>query len=285
MDNISKENIIEVINLIARGVDPVTGEILDMEELKASKDFKNALKQLNKAYRFKASGSRYRRYEEEYPDCAVIMKEGFFYSAHDMSAVVLNRVLDYRLAYDMFGRVTTGGPDPDKIADALKADDFNFVLAEKDTVLVHHEGRNPFTFLNITEDDLILPTERIFMDESPKKMDTTDVAVQGKKSIVKNKNVYPKDLIRELFVDGSGLPEDIEQRLDTAIEAVPFSDEKDQYLLQKRLKEGCSVKELEDTYGCELGHIARITDKCLHFLQRRNTYEFLLGNAEHIDME
>ena len=44
-------NMIEVLDMISNGIDPLTGEVVDVENLKKDSAFQNALKKLIQTYR------------------------------------------------------------------------------------------------------------------------------------------------------------------------------------------------------------------------------------------
>ncbi len=93
----------------------------------------------------------YGRFEREYPNHAVIMREGAFYSAHNESAYVLAHAMDYKLGYDMYGRPTTGGPDANVIEAGLRSVKFSFIIVEDKEVKTRFDGRDPFVFLKLKD--------------------------------------------------------------------------------------------------------------------------------------
>ncbi len=97
------------------------------------------------------SSGTYARFEREYPNHAVIMREGAFYSAHNDSAYVLAHAMDYKIGIDMYGRPSTGGPDASIIEAGLKAVGFSFVIVEDRQIVTRFDGRDPFLFLNLKE--------------------------------------------------------------------------------------------------------------------------------------
>lgn len=141
-------NIAQIIKLIASGVDPSTGEVFDIELLRGSPDITNAIKMLNNAFLVKKSNLTYSKFEELYPEHVIIMKEGCFYSAHNASAQVLNRELEYKLAEDIFGRLTTGGPDIDKITRILTEENYSYIVIEAGEITQRYDGRYPFRSMN-----------------------------------------------------------------------------------------------------------------------------------------
>ena len=52
--------------------------------------------------------------------------------------------MDYKLVKTDEGLTFTGGPDPDKIARVLKAQDYNFIIVENHRIVDGHSGRDPF---------------------------------------------------------------------------------------------------------------------------------------------
>ena len=155
-------HITEIIEQIASGVDPTTGEAVDIEALREDPDLMRAIKKLNKAFFINKGYSAYSRYEDQYPEHVIIMKEGKFYSSHNASAQVLNRELGYKLVRDMSGRVTTGGPNIDKITGALKTKGYSFIDDEGGIIKQKYDGYNPFASVQLESDGLedIQPVSR-----------------------------------------------------------------------------------------------------------------------------
>ena len=56
-------NMIEVLDMISNGIDPLTGEVVDVENLKKDSAFQNALKKLIQIYRRTSTGGVYAQFE------------------------------------------------------------------------------------------------------------------------------------------------------------------------------------------------------------------------------
>ncbi len=169
------DNIVNTLDLIVDGVDPSTGEIIDTDTLKQNPEFQRALRALGKKYRSKSSKRKgtYAKYEEAYPNHVIIMKEGFFYSAHNKSAAVLNRILDYALAEDYLDRISTGGPNYEKISSALEEEGVSFILVEGGELVERFDGEDPFKKYVIDDENV--------KQDSP--LDNTVFASENSKSI------------------------------------------------------------------------------------------------------
>ena len=122
-------NMIEVLDMISNGIDPLTGEVVDVENLKKDSAFQNALKKLIQTYRRTSTGGVYAQFEATYPKHAIIMTEGYFFAAHNKSAFVMNHVLHYKVALDYYKRPSTGGPDYKKISSAFHEEGISFLAA------------------------------------------------------------------------------------------------------------------------------------------------------------
>ena len=92
---------------------------------------------------------KYRDFEKQFPEYLILRKEGCFYMSYNKSAKVLSYVMDYALGEDAYGRPVTGGSDPDKIINILKAEDFNFLVIEDNRITDGSSGRNPFEFYRV----------------------------------------------------------------------------------------------------------------------------------------
>lgn len=74
------------------------------------------------------SSLSYSDFENQYPGYVVISKEGYFYSAHNDSAVILSKVMGYKLGVDKFGRESTGGPNIEKIEKRLDTANYKYIV-------------------------------------------------------------------------------------------------------------------------------------------------------------
>ena len=74
---------------------------------------------------------KYADWSEDYPNYLVLTHAGLYYMAWGRSAEVLNEVLDYKLAYTKKNNVPyTGGPNLDRIIEALNANHINYLVVE-----------------------------------------------------------------------------------------------------------------------------------------------------------
>lgn len=127
----------KMLQAVAIGVNPDTGEIIDTDSIINNSDFKAAIKTINKKYnqaRGSSKKTKYQEWEEMFPDSVVIRKEGFFYTARNDSALRLHEAVGYRLNKDISGSYITGGPQIDKITEALKSMNLSYVVVEGDAV-------------------------------------------------------------------------------------------------------------------------------------------------------
>lgn len=138
------KHIIEILEKLAEGIDPTTGEVFDTEQYRGNPQIISALQKLQKTFYNRKKESKYQKYEIEFPEHIVVMKEGYFYSSHNKSAVKLADIMGYSVGKDYFGRITTGGPDIDKIRQALNAANYNFIIVEHGDIVYKKDGQNPF---------------------------------------------------------------------------------------------------------------------------------------------
>ena len=257
-------NFSELIDMIAQGIDPTTGEVIDVEVLKRDTEFLASIKRLNRTYNKSRSGSKYRKFEELYPRHVVVMKEGYFYSVHNASAKVLNYVLDYKLVDDYWGRVTTGGPDPEKIAGALRDNGFSYIIVEGDVIAEEYNGRDSFSFLNLYNEG-----------------NNADAAGQSE-AAVKKEAAFPYNLLNDILEDSTEFPENILERLDTALGTISTKYYRDRDILLFRYRDGESLQEIADRYELSRERIRQIINRGLKRLRRKAVREFLTGNADEL---
>lgn len=71
--------IVETLNMISDGIDPSTGEVIGIEELKQDATFQSALRSLIQTYKKASTSGIYAQFEAAYPKHAIIMTEGYFF--------------------------------------------------------------------------------------------------------------------------------------------------------------------------------------------------------------
>ena len=138
------EHIAEVLEKLANGIDITTGEVFDTEKYRGDPQIISAIQQLQRVFYNKKKGGIYQKYENTYPEHIIIMKEGYFYSAHNNSAIHLAQIMGYSVMQDFWGRNTTGGPNIDKIRQTLNNTNYSFIIVEKDFITFKKDGLNPF---------------------------------------------------------------------------------------------------------------------------------------------
>ena len=77
----------------------------------------------------------YKDWENEFPSYVIIRKEGYFYAAHNSSAVAINRVIGYKIFIDEYGRETIGGSSLKKIEASLKHHGIRYVVVGGNTII------------------------------------------------------------------------------------------------------------------------------------------------------
>lgn len=142
-----------ILEMIADGVDPTSGEVIDCDILKNAPSFQDVLKKLRRTYaKREKGGGLYKQYEESFPHHAIVMREGYIYTVHNRSAVVLNETMDYNLFVDNLDRLTTGGPDYEKIARTLRDDGLSFIILDQGEIVDQNDENDPFIKYGITDD-------------------------------------------------------------------------------------------------------------------------------------
>lgn len=94
---------------------------------------------------------KYSDWEDEFPGYVIIQKEGYFYSAHNSSAVALNQVLDYKIFIDNYGRETTGGPSLEKIEAALEHHGIKYVVIEDKSIISSFDSGRKFKQVSVNK--------------------------------------------------------------------------------------------------------------------------------------
>lgn len=136
------KNILEIITGLSKGVDVSTGEVFDWGEYRGNPEIKEAIKELQRAFNGKSRKVTYKKYEEEYPGYIIVKKEGYFYSAHNDSAVKLAEIMGYRTGTDAWGRISTGSPSVDKIKETLVSKNCKFIIVENGEISYKNEEGN-----------------------------------------------------------------------------------------------------------------------------------------------
>ncbi len=256
--------IAEIIELIASGVDPTTGEVFDTEHLRGDPYIKQAIKKLCKTFLVKKNNSIYSRFEDVYPEHVIIMKEGFFYSSHNASAQVLSRELEYKLADDMFDRPSTGGPDIDKITGILTAEDYSFIVVEDGIITQKYDGRYPFVGIGVSAMKALVSVN---VDSEP------------------DKNAYPENLLVALMQTNKSesdefeqkFPDDVEERLDIALETYP---ERVKFIFDRRFKENKTLQEIGEELSLSRERIRQLIEKYLRRIRSKTMFTYLMGESD-----
>jgi len=264
MRGVTMNHITEIIEQIASGVDPTTGEAVDIEALREDPDLMRAIKKLNKAFFINKGYSAYSRYEDQYPEHVIIMKEGKFYSSHNASAQVLNRELGYKLVRDMSGRVTTGGPIIDKITGVLKTKGYSFIVVEGGIITQKYDGYNPFASVQLESDGL---------------EDIQPVSVASGP----DKKAYPNNLLFSLMQPAkfSGeiekeFPYDIEARLETVFKTYP---ERIKLIFNRRFREKKTLQEIGEELGVSRERIRQLIQKYIRRMRSKAIFSYLKGES------
>jgi len=88
--------------------------------------------------------SVYKQIMASYPEYVIIMKEGYFYSAHYESAYILNDVLGYKVGDNPALGPSTGGPVLAIIVNALRRAKISYIVVEDESITERYDGSNPF---------------------------------------------------------------------------------------------------------------------------------------------
>ena len=134
----------DILDSLANGVDPTTGEIFDKSVFE-QKDIREAFDRLKVAFKKAGKKSKYKARCEQYPEHIILIKAGYFYSAFYQSAEILGQVMGYKVVYMYDGEVAyTGGPDLCIIADGLRAAGLSYIAFNGDEIEDRYDGKNPF---------------------------------------------------------------------------------------------------------------------------------------------
>lgn len=275
-------NITELLDMISNGIDPSTGEIIDIEELKKDSAFQSSLKKLNQAFGKIRSGSTYAQFEATYPNHAIIMTEGYFFAAHNKSAFVLNRILGYKVAVDFYKRPTTGGPNYEKIAAAFQEEGLSFILVSKGELKEQVDGDDPFEKLGIKDSDCDM-----FVSEGMSEYALTE----NKKDLQRDKQLqpsnYPYNLLKELIPDQKELPEDVMNRLEAVLASERIFTQRylrDAECLRKYFEDGRTLEDIGSDYGITRERVRQIIKRGIRKLQRKAVLSYLTGETETLEL-
>ena len=272
------KTITETIEMIAAGIDPTTGEVVDFEALKKDSAFQNAIGKLKKTYGKRRRGGLYSRFEKEYPNHAIIMKEGYFYSAHNKSAIVLNILLGYRTTSDFFGRVTTGGPDCKKIIAAFRKENISFILVCEGKVASRIDGDDPFAKYGIEEVGDTAgdgeSEEGSITNPGREKTGTTNTQL----------NSFPENLLKSLFREQEKFPSDVEKRVLAILDSetvFPAYYRRDADCIRAYYNDGLTLRDIGDHYGLSHERIRQLINRAKKRMRRKDVRSFLLGETDN----
>lgn len=227
------------------------------------------MNQLNKKYSQKKIRGVYARYEKDFPRHAIIMKEGYFYSAHNNSALVLNRVLDYALGKDAFGRLSTGCPVYEKIANALQEEGVSFILVESGELVERFDGDDPFQKYGISEETV---------KELPPAEKTNEDSTKPKRT------VYPQNLLKALYgMSQTAYPLDVEGRIKTVLDSevlFPGRYSRDAECVRAYYKENATLEELGNRYDLSRERIRQLIKRASKRLKRTAVQAYITGEVD-----
>ena len=275
-------NIIEILDMISKGVDPSTGEIVDTETLKKDAAFQGALKRLLLSYRRTSAGGVYAQFETAYPKHAIIMTEGYFFAAHNKSAFVMNRVLQYKVALDYYKRPSTGGPDYEKISAAFQEAGISFLLVSKGELVERFDGEDPFDKYGIEEADCVNFVSEEMSEYSPiHELEKSESTNNPLKPVS-----YPNNLLEELFPDKEEFPSDIENRLAKVLESEKVFSQRyrrDAECISKYYASGRPLEGIGADYGVTRERFRQIIKRGLRKMSRKAVLSYLSGEAKSIE--
>lgn len=275
-------NTIEVLDMISNGIDPLTGEVVDVENLKKDSAFQNALKKLIQTYRRTSTGGVYAQFEATYPKHAIIMTEGYFFAAHNKSAFVMNHVLHYKVALDYYKRPSTGGPDYKKISSAFHEEGISFLLVSKGELVEQIDGEDPFEKYSINED----ACETFVSKEMSEYSANTDIENAAPKNISSKPMGYPHNLLKELLPDREEYPSDIANRLAKVLASERVFSQRyrrDAECISEYYESGRTMEEIGTEYGITRERIRQIIKRGLRKMSRKVVLSYLSGETETIE--
>ena len=275
-------NMIEVLDMISNGIDPLTGEVVDVENLKKDSAFQNALKKLIQTYRKTSTGGVYAQFEATYPKHAIIMTEGYFFAAHNKSAFVMNHVLHYKVALDYYKRPSTGGPDYKKISSAFHEEGISFLLVSKGELVEQVDGEDPFEKYSINED----ACETFVSKEMSEYSANTVIENAAPKNISSKPMGYPHNLLKELLPAREEYPSDIANRLATVLASERVFSQRyrrDAECISEYYESGRTMEEIGTEYGITRERIRQIIKRGLRKMSRKVVLSYLSGETETIE--
>ena len=275
-------NMIEVLDMISNGIDPLTGEVVDVENLKKDSAFQNALKKLIQTYRRTSTGGVYAQFEATYPKHAIIMTEGYFFAAHNKSAFVMNHVLHYKVALDYYKRPSTGGPDYKKISSAFHEEGISFLLVSKGELVEQVDGEDPFEKYSINED----ACETFVSKEMGEYSANTVIENAAPKNISSKPMGYPHNLLKELLPDREEYPSDIANRLAKVLASERVFSQRyrrDAECISEYYESGRTMEEIGTEYGITRERIRQIIKRGLRKMSRKVVLSYLSGETETIE--
>ena len=275
-------NMIEVLDMISNGIDPLTGEVVDVENLKKDSAFQNALKKLIQTYRKTSTGGVYAQFEATYPKHAIIMTEGYFFAAHNKSAFVMNHVLHYKVALDYYKRPSTGGPDYKKISSAFHEEGISFLLVSKGELVEQVDGEDPFEKYSINED----ACETFVSKEMSEYSANTVIENAAPKNISSKPMGYPHNLLKELLPDREEYPSDIANRLAKVLASERVFSQRyrrDAECISEYYESGRTMEEIGTEYGITRERIRQIIKRGLRKMSRKVVLSYLSGETETIE--
>jgi len=87
----------------------------------------------------------------------IVVKNKYYYTAYNASAIILSNVMGYKLGqYD--GRMYSGGPNIEKIEYELQNHDYSYIVVEYGKIVVQYNGKKSFDTVkeNLRERETIL---------------------------------------------------------------------------------------------------------------------------------
>lgn len=250
--------IVKILELIIRGIDPITGEVLNTEKLRENNDFKFAIRQLGITYLNDAKLKKFDALEISYPEHVIIKRERFFYTSYNDSANIIHEILGYKLNINSIGQLVTGGPSIDKITDSLKRVNYSYLVFEGGEIIQIHNGINPFSKSNNTSKNY---------EKMPKPTSDSNSLIS---SIMSECN-------RELFMKFEKQPIDIDRRLSNILEGFPLEMKE---ILNLRFKSKKSSIEIGNIVGMPHIMISQLISDFLKLLENITIINYLLGDSE-----
>lgn len=250
----AKEEIIQALAQITEGVNPLTGEIISLQELRQDPAFQEAFRGFLRAYGKAAPKRTYAWYEQEYPQHVVLLWKGDFLAAHNHSALVLNRLLGYRLYIDSYQRKTTGGPDKERITTALREAGFSYILVRRGELEERFDRDNPFA--ELAEPDTAAETA--------------------------GASEFPEVLLRALYPELEEYPAGMGERLTEFLEspaAFPDKYHRDGEILLAYYRDGLTLRKVGERFSITGERVRQLLQRELKRLRRKPIRLYLTGEA------